>query len=213
MAADALTTFLLIRHALHELGGDTIAGRRPGVRLSPDGRVQADGLVPRLAGISVDALYCSPMERTQQTAAPLAAGLGLTVQTCEDLHEIDYGDWTGRRLDELRGGEHWERWNSYRSGHRVPNGESMLHIQTRVMALLMRLREEHRGERVALVSHADVIKAAVSYCLGAPLDLFQRIEISPASVSVVAVGDLGPWVLCVNNVGRLDGLPTFGTPG
>jgi probable phosphoglycerate mutase len=209
MAAEALTTFLLIRHAVHELGGGTIAGRRPGVSLSPHGREQADELVRRLEGVPIDALYCSPMERTQQTAGQLAAHRGVTVRTCEDIHEIDYGDWTGEQLVALRGGEQWDRWNSFRSGHRTPNGESMLEVQTRVVACLMRLREEHRGGCVALVSHGDVIKAAVAYCLGAPLDLFQRMEISPASVSVVAIGDLGPWVLCTNNVARLPELPTL----
>jgi probable phosphomutase (TIGR03848 family) len=207
VAPEALTTFLLIRHGLHGLGVDAIAGRRPGVRLSPDGRRQADALVSRLEGVRIDALYCSPMERTVETAGPLVARTGVALQICDDLHEIDYGDWTGQRLDELRGSGPWQQWNSFRSGHRAPNGESMLHIQTRVIALLMRLREEHRGECVALVSHGDVIKAAVAYCLGVPLDLFQRIEISPASISVIVIGDFGPHVLCTNNTAGPHGLP------
>lgn len=213
MAAEALTTFLLIRHAVHELGSETIAGRRSGVKLSPHGRAQADELVQRLDGVRIDALYASPMQRTQETAGPLAARLGVSTRTCADLHEIDYGDWTGQRLDALRGGQQWQQWNSFRSGHRTPNGESMLDVQTRVVACLLRLREEHRGQCVALVSHGDVIKAAVAYCLGAPLDLFQRMEISPASVSVVAFGDLGPWVMCTNSVARLPELPTLAGPG
>jgi broad specificity phosphatase PhoE len=96
MAAEALTTFLLIRHAVHELGGGTIAGRRPGVGLSPEGRAQAEDLADRLEGVRIDAVYCSPLERTMETALALATARDVAVQTCEDLQEIDYGEWTGR---------------------------------------------------------------------------------------------------------------------
>jgi len=209
MATDTLTTFLLVRHALHELGGGTIAGRRDGVRLSDEGRAQADELAGRLDGVRIDAVYSSPMERTLETSRPLARRIGAPVQVCEDLHEIEYGEWTGARLDSLRGAPEWVRWNSFRSGSRPPGGESMIDVQRRVVSCLMRLRRRHPAGRVVLVSHGDVIKAAVAYCLGAPLDLFQRIEISPASVNVIVIGDEGPWVVCTNSVTRLEQLPTF----
>ena len=204
-----VTNFLLIRHAVHALGGDTIAGRMPGVHLSADGVTQAACLAERLAHVRVDAIYCSPLERTRETAAPLADRCAVPVQVRDGLQEIDYGDWTGRRLEELAGDERWTQWNRHRSGARVPNGESMVEVQLRIIAETERLRELHPQENVALVSHGDVIKAAVAHFLGVPLDLFQRIEISPASITVVQVAELGPWVLGVNNTTALEELPAL----
>ena len=207
-----MTNFLLVRHGLHVFGADRIAGRTPAVDLSSAGRAQAEQLAERLAHIELHAIYCSPIERTVQTHAPLAARHGLTVTYSDALVEVDYGDWTGRRLDELAEDEEWRRWNAFRSGTRVPGGESMLEIQARVVAEMQRLTDRHPRQNVALVSHGDVIKAAIAYALGVPLDLFQRIEISPASVSVVQIESYGPWVLCVNNVADVAELPSFEQP-
>jgi broad specificity phosphatase PhoE len=142
-----------------------------------------------------------PVVRTQQTADSLADLLQLPVHTADALAEIDYGDWTGRTLDELRPLAAWQQWNAFRSGTRVPGGERMLEIQSRVVHFVLDLRTKHDGQVVALVSHGDVIKAALAFFLGVPLDLFQRIEISLTSVSVVNIGDFGPWVLSINNTG------------
>ena len=207
-----MTNFLLIRHGLHVFGSDRLAGRTPGIDLSRDGREQAEQLAQRLEGVQLHAIYCSPIDRTVQTHEPLAARQGLTSTVSEALVEIDYGDWTGRTLDELAAMDEWQRWNSFRSGTRVPNGESMLEIQARVVAEMQRLAAVHVDQNVALVSHGDVIKAALAYALGVPLDLFQRIEISPASVSVLQLAHYGPWVLCVNNTGDLGELPVFAPP-
>jgi probable phosphomutase (TIGR03848 family) len=200
-----MTTFLLIRHGAHGLGGDTLAGRAPGVHLSSLGQEQARRMAERVARLPVDALYSSPADRAQETAEFLSDRLELPVQTLEALNEIDFGDWTGQKLDELRPLERFRRWNGFRSGTPIPNGEAMIATQARIVAEMLRLRERHTHGCVALVSHGDVIKAAVAYFLGVPLDLFTRIEIGLASVSVVAIGDHGPWVLCVNNGG--DELP------
>jgi probable phosphoglycerate mutase len=204
-----MTTFLLIRHAVHLLGSETIAGRMPDVHLSPRGQEQAEHLARRLGPVPIRAIYSSPITRAQETAQPLAARFGLPVQICDDIQEINYGDWTGRTLEELRPREQWKQWNSFRSGTRIPNGESMLEIQARMVSQMQRLQEKHPNEVVAMVSHGDVIKAAVAYCLGVPLDMFQRIEISPASVSVVGIADYGPSVLCVNNTNELGELPSL----
>jgi probable phosphomutase (TIGR03848 family) len=198
-----MTVFFLIRHALHSLGGERIAGRTPGVHLSPDGRVQAAQLAERLADVPLKAIYCSPLERTRETAQPIADRLGLPVQVCEELNELNYGDWSGQKLEDLRKLEKWQQFNSFRSGTRVPNGELMLETQARIIREMQCLRERHPDDYVALVSHGDVIKSAVAYCLGVHLDMFQRIEISTASVSVIAMSGYGPWVLCVNNTGDL----------
>jgi probable phosphoglycerate mutase len=197
------TTFLLIRHGAHVLGGGTIPGRSEKAALSELGQTQAAAMARRIAAakLPLTAIYASPVVRAQQTAAPLGDQLKLPVQTADALAEIDYGDWTMRPLDELRALEGWKQWNAFRSGVRVPGGERMLEIQSRAVHLMLDLRASHPGETIALVSHGDVIKAALAYFLGTPLDLFQRIEVSLTSVSVVSIGDYGPWVLGVNNTG------------
>ncbi|HYE38020.1 histidine phosphatase family protein [Methylocaldum sp.] len=196
-----MTVFLLIRHGAHLLGGDTIAGRTPGVRLSPLGHEQASRMADRVANLPVKALYSSPADRTLETTRYLSERLDLPVQVLESLNEIDFGDWIGRKLGDLRRIEAFGRWNTFRSGMRIPNGEAMIETQTRIVGEMLRLREQHPNDCIALVSHGDVIKAAVAYFLGVPLDLFMRIEIDLASVSIVALFDQGPWVLCVNNTG------------
>ncbi len=202
-----MTTFLLVRHALHEFGGERIAGRTPNVHLSPDGLRQADALADRLAGIRIDALYASPILRCQETAAKVAEPHGLPVQTDEAITELGFGDWTGARLGDLGTEDRWKRFNAFRSGTRAPNGELFLETQLRIVRFVLDLRERHEGQTVALVSHADVIRAALLHFLGIPMDQFLRLEISPASISTVAVADYGPWVLGINHTGELPRLP------
>jgi probable phosphoglycerate mutase len=204
-----MTILMFVRHALHMLGGDRIAGRMPGVHLSPDGQRQAADLVERLRPIRIDSVFSSPLERTLETATPFARERDLDVEVRDELAEIDFGEWTGRAFAALREDPDWRAWNEFRSGRRTPGGEAMLEVQARIVGCMMQLCAERPGETLALVSHGDVIKAAIAYCLATPLDLFRRIEISPASVSVVVVEELGPWVLAVNDVGRLADLPTI----
>ncbi len=198
-----MTTFILIRHAATDLIGKTIAGRMPDVHLSATGRAQAERLAERLANAPIRAIYSSPLERARETVAPLAARLGLETKTSDAIGEVEFGDWTGRELRELADLAEWQRFNSFRSGTRAPNGELMLEVQARVVSELERLREWHPTEVVALVSHGDVIKALIAHYAGIPLDLFHRVEISPASVSVIALHDWGPQILRVNDTGEL----------
>jgi probable phosphoglycerate mutase len=143
------------------------------------------------------------MERTRQTADIIAAEHRLTPVVADEITELDFGDWMGQPLADLRREDRWKHFNAFRSGTRAPGGELQLEAQLRIVSFMTRLGERHPGERVALVSHGDVIKAAVAYYLGVPLDLFQRIEISTASVSVIAVAEYGPWVLAVNSLRAL----------
>lgn len=204
-----MTTFLLIRHAAHALGGGILAGRSPGVHLSEFGRRQADDLAERLWHLPIAAIYSSPMDRTQETAAPLAGRLGLKVGNSDPLIELDFGEWTRRPVDELRSQQAWRAWNEFRSGTRIPGGELMSEVQLRIIREMHRLREAHPNQCVALFSHGDVIRAGLAHTMGVALDLFQRIEISLASVSAVAIGNYGPWILTLNNTGRIQ-LPDAG---
>ena len=175
-----------------------LVGRAPGVSLGAEGRRQAEALAERLAGVPLEAVYSSPLERARETAAPIAARLGLAVRAVEELTELDFGDWTGRTIGELAGSERWRLFNTFRSGTAAPNGEHMLEVQARMVRALERLRGAHPDGRVAVVGHGDPLKATLAHYLGVPLDLFQRIEIDPGSLSVVELADHGPRVLLVN---------------
>lgn len=202
-----MTTFLLIRHATHALLKRTLVGRTPGVPLDDEGREQAARLAERLANLKPLALYSSPVQRAVETAAPLSERWGLPVQVAEEFSELDFGEWAGRDFSDLDELKQWEYFNTYRSGTRPPGGESMLEVQARAVTSLQRLHAEHPGSLIAIVSHGDVIRAMLNYYLGAPLDLFRRLEISPASVSVLDLQDWGPHVLLVNHLGDLPELP------
>ena len=195
-----MTTFALIRHASHALLGHTIVGRLPGVQLSARGLREAEALASRLEGWPIQALYSSPLERARATAAAIADRLRLEVQAADELNEIDYGPWTNRTLADLREIPEWRRFNLFRSGSRIPGGESMVEVQDRMLQLIERLRCVHPEQTLALVGHGDVIKAALAYYLGVPLDLFGRIELSPASLSVIRVEPHGPQVLLINGL-------------
>jgi probable phosphomutase (TIGR03848 family) len=195
-----MTTFALIRHASNGLVGHTIVGRMPGVPLSSSGRDEAEALARQLEGSPIQALYSSPLERARATAEHIADGLCLEVQIADELNEIDYGQWTNRTLADLRDIPEWRRFNLFRSGSPIPDGESMIEVQDRMLRLIARLCTAHPEQMVALVSHGDVIKATLAYYLGVPLDLFQRIEISPASLSMVRVECYGPEVLLINGL-------------
>jgi probable phosphomutase (TIGR03848 family) len=195
-----MTKFALIRHASHALLGHTIVGRMPGVPLGMGGVQEAEALARRLDGWPIQALYSSPLERARATAAPIAKRLRLEAQIADELNEIDYGEWTNRTLAELRELPEWRRFNDFRSGSRIPDGESMIEVQERMLRLIERLCTAHPAQTVVLVSHGDVIKAILAYYLGVPLDLFQRIELSPASLSILRVEPHGPEVLLINGL-------------
>jgi probable phosphomutase (TIGR03848 family) len=192
---------LLVRHGQTPTTGATLPGRAKGLHLADDGRRQAEAVAERLADLNrVDAVYASPLERTRQTAAPVARARGLKVTAERGLLECDFGDWTGRPLKELMKLPEWRTVQRYPSGFRFPGGESFAEMQLRMTSTLRRLAAAHPGGVVVAVSHADPIKAAVADALGTHLDLFQRIVVSPCSVTAVAYGPGGPVVLTVNSI-------------
>jgi probable phosphomutase (TIGR03848 family) len=197
-----MTTFLLIRHALNDYMDRAIAGWTPGVHLNDAGRAQAEGLAGRLAQAPIAAIYSSPLERARETAAPLATRLGLEIRICDSFGEIRYGEWTGKPLAELAEDGRWRQFNFIRSLTRAPEGETMLDAQARAAAGLEELRDRHPREMVAVFSHGDVIKAAVAYFAGIPIDFYHRFDIGPASVTVVTVDDHGPRLLRINDTGE-----------
>ena len=201
----APTTVLFVRHGQTATTGTVLPGRAPGLHLSDAGRQQADAVADRIAATNgkVAAVYASPLERTKETAAPIAKKLGLRVRVERDLLECDFGEWTGKQLKALRKLPEWHTVQRYPTGFRVPGGESFPEMQARIERAVDRMRERHPGETVIAVSHADPIKALVAAAVGTHLDLFQRIVISPCSVTAITFGAGGPVVLGVNSVGAL----------
>ncbi len=158
----------------------------------------------RAGGIA--AVYASPMERARETAAPIARTLSLPVKVTRGLTECDFGDWTGAALKDLAKLPEWTTVQRYPSGFRFPGGESFSAMQARMVDTITAIGDRHRGEVVVAVSHADPIKAVVADALGTPLDLFQRIVISPCSVTAISYGVTGPTVLAVNSTSSLSEL-------
>jgi probable phosphoglycerate mutase len=172
------------------------------LHLADKGVEQATKAAERIAQLpKVDAVYASPLERTRETAAPIAAARKLKVKIDKGLLECDFGDWTGSELKKLMKLPEWRTVQRAPSSFTFPNGESFIAMQTRIVSALARICADHRGGVVVCVSHADPIKAAVAHALGTHLDLFQRIVISPCSISAIAVTSESPIVLSVNSTG------------
>ena len=193
-----MTQFYLIRHAATDTLGREIAGRSPGVHLNEPGRAQAARVAEALGTLPITHLYSSPLERCRETAQPLADRLKLPVTASEALTEVDFGDWTRKSLEELGRLDAWRQWNGFRSAAQIPNGESMVQVQSRIVAELERLRRLHPKTPVAIFSHGDPIRAALTWYLGMPLDLLSRLEIFPASVCVLSVSDWEARIRALN---------------
>jgi probable phosphomutase (TIGR03848 family) len=200
-----MTTILFVRHGTTATTGSVLPGRAPGLHLSERGVEQATALAERLGelGKRPSALYVSPLERARETAAPIAKALKLRAVVDKGLLECDFGQWTGKRLATLARRPEWRSVQHSPSTFRFPDGESFSEMQLRMWEAVTRIVKVHRNRTVVVVSHADPIKAAVTYAQGVPLDLFQRTVISPCSLSAVAFGAGTPVVLCVNNTGSL----------
>ena len=189
---------VLVRHASHDRLGSVLCGRMPGVTLSEAGRREAEALAFTLTRHRLAAVLSSPLERAVETAAAIAASQTLAVEVEEDLNELDLGAWAGLRFEELRGDPAWDVWNRARSHARPPGGETMTEAQVRMARCIERLRRRYAGRTVALVSHADVIKATLAHALGLSVDFHARFEIAPASRSVLIAGEWGLKVHSIN---------------
>lgn len=218
--APSSTLVLFVRHGRTPTTGAILPGRAKGLHLAEEGRAQAAAAAERLVALAggpragrgragrrrIEAIYASPLERARETAAPIAERLGLDVTIERGLLECDFGEWTGAELKVLAKLPDWRTVQRWPSGWRFPGGESFPEMQARVLAAVGRLRSRHPAGTVVAVSHADPIKVAVADALGTHLDLFQRVVISPCSITAVAYGDGGPTVLAVNTTAALNEL-------
>lgn len=188
------TTFLLIRHAHYGKIGQLLSGRQPGHSLSTEGHAQAARLGAALAPEAIDGVVSSPLERTRETAAAIRHDVAIE----DALIELDYGDWTGREIANLAGDPAFAEWNDARGTAGIPGGETMRGAQARIVACLDRLAAEGAGRTIAVVSHADMIRAVVAHVIGLPLDHLLRFDVAPASVTRVVWGDWGARLMSLN---------------
>ena len=194
------TTFLLIRHAAHIHLDKLFSGRMPGVPLSETGRAQAARLGAALASEPIDRIVHSPLDRTRETAAAIAAARGsaVPVAAATGLIEIDLGEWTGRSWQDFGDDPAWRDWNERRGSARIPGGETMGEAQARIVGCLALLAREADGRTVAVVSHSDMIRAAVAHVLELPLDRLLSFDVDVASVTRVVWGEWGARLLSLN---------------
>lgn len=198
-----MTTLLLIRHATTAATGKRLGGRTE-ARLDEGGRAQAEAAAERLAGLPVKGVYASPLARTRETAEILAGRLGAAVTTDEGLLEVEYGRWTDRPLKQVARTKLWPVILARPSLVRFPDGETIRAAQLRAVEAVEAIVGRHPRDLVAAVTHADVIKALVSFYIGQPLDLFQRLHVGPASVTVLQLAPGGhPTLLRFNDDGPL----------
>lgn len=205
-----MAIILLVRHGQNEwVKENRLAGWIPDVHLNETGRKQAQEAAARLAHLPIQALYSSPVLRCLETAAYIGEALRLEVQELEAVGEVRYGTWEGAKIKELAKEKAWHAVQHYPSRFRFPEGEALREVQGRAIAALEGLATCHEArEMVAVVSHADLIKLVLAHYLGVHIDLFQRIVISPASVSVLALMKDGMVrILRLNDDGPLQAPP------
>jgi broad specificity phosphatase PhoE len=194
----AHTIFHLIRHGEHDVIGHAVAGRTPGIFLNACGRAQAEAIAAALGDRPVAAIIATPLQRTQETAAPLARRRGIPVCIEPALIDIDFGDWTMIPFDRLNLDPRWRTFNRFRSGTSIPGGETMAAVQARSIGALLRLRREFPAGHVAIFCHGDVIKSMIMHFLGIALDFVHCIEISPGSRSTLMLEEESAKLLALN---------------
>lgn len=196
-----MTTIFLIRHAVNDwVKTGKLAGWTPEVHLNEDGKQQAAALGARLASHPIKAIYSSPLERTMETAEAVAGHHpGLAVQQFSGIGEVGFGDWQGEEISRLSKRKMWHVIQYTPSRAYFPNGETIRAAQARAVDALESLLPVHPREVVAVVSHSDIIKLILAHFLGMHLDLFQRIVVSPASLSVLELGHGRPFVALMND--------------
>jgi broad specificity phosphatase PhoE len=192
------TTFHLVRHGEHDQVDRTLCGRMPGVVLNARGKEQARAAGRRLAALRPLRILSSPLERARGTADIVGEETGCPVENAPALQEINCGEWTGMSFEGLHKDPRWKDWNDARAVTRPPGGEMMIEVQARVVNYLESLRRFYERSRLVLVSHSDVIKAAILFHIGLSLDLFSRIEVAPGSISTLIIGNWGAKLVSLN---------------
>lgn len=203
-----MTQILLIRHAVNDyVKTGKLAGRTPGVHLNDDGKAQAEALGQRMATAPLKQIISSPLERTLETAQAVQKHHPhLEIQQNHEIGEVDYGDWQGAKIASLRSRKMWDVIQEYPTRAYFPNGEAMRNVQVRAINEIERLTAQFPRDMIAIFSHADLIKMVVAHYLGMHLDVFQRIVISPASITIIQLGHSRPFIVTVNDTAHVQEL-------
>jgi probable phosphoglycerate mutase len=188
----------LIRHGETDLLRSGLCGRLPGISLNETGHNQARLIAAYLKEQPIVAIYSSPLERAMETALPLAQSKGLEIRPAPAFNEVNHGDWAGMTWEQLHLDPRWRAHNEFRSGVSAPNGEMAVEVEARAVKELERLLAQHGEDQIAVVTHAAVVRATVTSYLGVPIDLSQRMEVDPASISIVELNQYGPRILSTN---------------
>jgi probable phosphomutase (TIGR03848 family) len=196
---------LLVRHGQNDwVEKRRLAGWTPGIHLNEEGREQVDRLAQRLAHLPIKTIYSSPLERCLETAEAIGAALRLEVMHLPAVGEVRYGKWEGKKVKKVAKKRSWYAVQHYPSRFRFPGGETLREVQGRAVAALEEVSAAHKEEMIVVVSHADVIKLLLAHYMGVHIDLFQRLIISPASVSALQLSEGGPVrILRINDAGPL----------
>lgn len=173
------------------------------MHLNAEGQREVDALAKRLAHLPIEAIYSSPLERALDTANAVAACHHLPVQIRPGLGEGEIGEWTGKHIKDLQDSDIWKALQKSPVGVKPPGGESIDEVQARIVGTIDGIRTEHPEGLVVLVSHADPLKAAISHYLDWNLNHFQRIALSPASASILLVGDKNSELVLLNHTGDI----------
>ena len=182
---------LLVRHAPVATTGKVLYGREPGHHITEEGLAAARELAQRLGKVEIQAVYCSPTERTMQTAAQITEPHGRTPLIEAGLLEVDYGEWTGQELTKLYKLPEWKTVMRQPSRMRFPGGESLAEAQLRGVKVCEELVGRHPDGAIAIVTHSDIIRLVLGFYLGQPLDFLSRLNVSPTSVSVLDISKKG----------------------
>lgn len=196
-----LVILFLVRHGLTPVTGTKLIGRLPGFSLSEEGRAQAQAAGRRLADAPLKAIYSSPLERCMETAGAIADHHKVGVQALDAIAEIDYGDWQGRTLKSLYGIKGWKQLRARPADFRFPNGETIREAQARGMKAVEALLLKHKGKAIVVCSHSDMVKLIVAGYLGMGVELYDRIDIAPASITTLHLGDGAPRLLKAGDTG------------
>jgi probable phosphoglycerate mutase len=200
-----MTYLLLIRHGENDYTKKgRLAGWLPDVHLNEAGQKQAQAIAARLGKAPIKAIYSSPLERTRETAAPLALAKNLNVQILEGLGEIRYGVWQGKSLKRLARTRLWRTVQGLPSAMQFPEGETFRVVQARAVEAIEQIVKAHPKDMVAVFSHGDVVKLVIAHYAGMPLDMFQRIVVNTGSISVLRLGLGHPSLVKLNDTSGLE---------
>jgi probable phosphomutase (TIGR03848 family) len=197
---------ILIRHGQNSMVGKRLAGWLPDVHLNEAGQAQAAALAERLAAQKgkIHALYSSPLDRTMETARPLADVLELEIQILEGMAEVRYGEWEGQSIEELAKLDEWKVVQAFPSAMRFPGGEWMRDMQMRAVAAIEEVASRlEENQSAIIVSHADIIKSVAAHYAGIHFDLFQRLVISPTSLTIIGLTPYAPRIICINDTAHV----------